>query len=298
MRIVVTGKTGQVAHALRAAGEAAGAEVLCIGRPEIDLSQPLTLEAPIRALRPDVIVSVAAYTAVDKAEDEAQLAQVVNGDAPGALARIAAELNIPILHLSTDYVFAGDKAGVYVETDATGPLNVYGRTKLSGEQQVARATANHVILRTSWVYAPYGRNFVTTMLGLADTRDEVRVVADQQGCPTYAPEIANALLTVARRVARDGSPELRGVFHLTGQGETSWAGFAEAIFAGSVARGGKAVTVHPIATADYPTAARRPSNSRLSGEKLSKIYDLRLNPWHVSLQDCLTRLRGAPEHKI
>lgn len=297
MRIVVTGTEGQVDTALQVLGEAMGHDIIRLGLPEIDLAKPETLSAPIRAARPDVIVSSAAYTAVDKAESEQALAQAVNGDGPGEVARIAADLNIPILYLSTDYVFSGDKPMPYVEDDATGPVGVYGQTKLSGEIQVAGATPNHVILRTAWVYSPYGRNFVKTMLRLGETRDEVGVVADQRGSPTYAPEIARAVLTIAERVVADADPALRGVFHLTGQGETHWAGFAEAIFAGSAARGGKAVKVIPIATTDYPTPARRPANSRLNSEKLSKIYDLRLDPWHVSLEDCLTRLLGAPAGK-
>ncbi len=293
MRVVVTGKEGQVDTSLAELGEKLGIEIIRVGLPEIDLSKPETLAGPVKAAKPDLIISSAAYTAVDKAESEAGLAQAINGDGPGELARIAAELNIPILHLSTDYVFAGDKDGVYDETDTPAPVSVYGRTKLSGEEQIKAATSNHVILRTAWVYSPYGNNFVKTMLRLGETRDELNVVADQNGCPTYAPEIARALLTIAQRVAKDSDPKLRGTFHLTGQGETTWAGFAEAIFAGSAERGGKAVRVNPIPTSAYPTPASRPANSRLSGEKLAATYDLRLDPWGVSLDDCLTRLTGV-----
>ncbi|MBP2159775.1 MULTISPECIES: dTDP-4-dehydrorhamnose reductase [Asticcacaulis] len=293
MRIVVTGKEGQVDTSLAELGEKLGIEIVRVGLPEVDLSKPETLAAPIKAAKPDVIISSAAYTAVDKAESETDLAQAINGDGPGELARIAAELNIPILHLSTDYVFAGDKDGVYDENDTPAPVSVYGKTKLSGEEQIRAATEDHVILRTAWVYSPYGNNFVKTMLRLGETRDELNVVADQNGCPTYAPEIARALLTVAQRVAKDSDPALRGTFHLTGQGETTWAGFAEAIFAGSKDRGGKFVTVNPIPTSAYPTPAQRPANSRLSGEKLAATYDLRLDPWRVSLNDCLTRLTGV-----
>ena len=293
MRIVVTGKEGQVDTSLAELGETLGIEIVRIGLPEIDLSKPETLSGPVKAAKPDLIISSAAYTAVDKAESETELAQAINGDGPGELARIAAELNIPILHLSTDYVFAGDKDGIYLETDTPAPVSVYGKTKLSGEEQIRAATPNHVILRTAWVYSPYGNNFVKTMLRLGETRDELNVVADQNGCPTYAPEIARALLSVAQRVVADSDPALRGTFHLTGQGETTWAGFAEAIFAGSSMRGGKAVKVNPIPTSDYPTPAKRPANSRLSGEKLATTYDLRLDPWRVSLNDCLTRLTGV-----
>lgn len=291
MRILVTGKEGQVDTSLQALADAQDdIELIRIGLPEADLSRPETLTAPVLAARPDIIISSAAYTAVDKAESEADMAQRVNGDGPGALAKLAAELNIPILHLSTDYVFAGDKDGVYLESDKPGPIGVYGKTKLSGEEQIAAATPNHVILRTAWVYSPYGNNFVKTMLRLGETRDELNVVADQHGCPTYAPEIARALLAVARRVATNTDPSLRGVFHLTGQGETTWADFARAIFDGARDRGRKAVKVNDIPASAYPTPAARPANSRLSGEKLNTIYGLSLDPWRISLADCLDQL--------
>jgi len=295
MRIVVTGKDGQIDTALRVCAEAMGElEIICLGLPEIDLSDLETLRGPITAARPDVIISSAAYTAVDQAEDEADLAQIINGEAPSELARIAADLNIPILHLSTDYVYAGDKPAPYSESDTPAPVCVYGRTKLSGEIGIAQATPNHVILRTAWVYSPYGRNFVKTMLRMGATHDVINVVNDQWGCPSYAPEIARVLLTIARRVSYDPDPALRGVFHLAGQGETTWAGFADAIFLASAAWGGRPVKVNPVSSAAYPTRASRPANSRLSSEKLSKVYDLRLDPWHVSLEDCLTRLLGVP----
>ncbi len=293
MRMLVTGKEGQVDTSLQRLGDATpGIEVIRIGLPEIDLSRPETLEAPIREARPDIIISSAAYTAVDKAESERGLADAINADGPGELARLAAALDIPLLHLSTDYVFAGDKNGRYVETDTPGPHSAYGLTKLSGEMAIERATNNHVILRTAWVYSPFGNNFVKTMLRLGETRDEIDVVADQLGCPTYAPEIARALLSVAQRVMTDRDPALRGIFHLTGQGETTWAAFAEAIFQGAQIRGRKPVKVHPIPTSAYPTAAKRPSNSLLDGEKLSVTYGLRLDPWRISLDDCLDQLIG------
>ncbi|MGN6423661.1 MAG: dTDP-4-dehydrorhamnose reductase [Asticcacaulis sp.] len=290
MRIVVTGKEGQVDTSLQQLGEAQGLTIIRLGLPEIDLSNPGSLSAPIEAAKPDVIISSAAYTAVDKAETEPELAQKINGDGPGELARIAARLSVPILHLSTDYVFSGDKDGVYTEDDETGPVSVYGATKLSGEHQIAAYTPNHVIMRTAWVYSPYGNNFVKTMLRLGETRDELNVVADQYGCPTYAPEIARALLSSARRVVEDSDPSLRGTFHLTGAGETNWAGFAEAIFKGAEARGRKPVKVNPIPASQYPTPARRPANSRLSGEKLNVFYNLTLDPWRTSLDDCLDQL--------
>jgi dTDP-4-dehydrorhamnose reductase len=290
MRILVTGKEGQVDTSLQMRGEALGLEIIRIGLPEIDLSQPETLEAVVREINPGVIISSAAYTAVDKAETEVELAQRINGDAPGILARLAAELDIPILHLSTDYVFAGDKDTPYTETDMPAPVSVYGKTKLSGEDRIRAATGNHVILRTAWVYSPYGHNFVKTMLRLGETRDELSIVADQHGCPTYAPDIARVVLAIAQQVVIDPDPTIRGTFHLTGSGETTWAGFAEAIFAGAEARGRKPVRVNPIPASDYPTPAKRPANSRLNADKLDEVYGLRLAPWQDSLDVCLNEL--------
>jgi dTDP-4-dehydrorhamnose reductase len=290
MRILVTGKNGQVDTSLKSIGDQLGLEVIRIGLPEIDLSMPDTLEAAVREAAPDVIVSSAAYTAVDKAETEAELAVKINSEAPAELARLASDLNIPILHLSTDYVFDGEKQSPYTETDTPGPFSVYGRTKLSGEDRIRAATENHVILRTAWVYSPYGSNFVKTMLRLGETRDEVNVVADQHGCPTYAPEIARALLAIAQQVAIDRDPTLRGTFHLTGDGETTWAEFAQAIFSGATKRGRAPVKVNEITTTEYPTPAKRPANSRLNADKLDAVYGLRLDTWQNSLEECLDQL--------
>lgn len=290
MRILVTGKEGQVDTCLFDEGTKRGHEIVRIGLPETDLSKPETLYDIVIEHRPDVIISSAAYTAVDRAETEKDLAQKINGDAPGALARAAKSLDVPILHISTDYVFAGDKKGAYVETDEPAPQSVYGETKLSGEHQIAEATDNFVILRTAWVYSPYGNNFVKTMLRLSETRDSLNVVADQYGCPTYAPEIARILISVAEKIKTSDDQALRGIFHMTGQGQTNWHGFATAIFDAAQKRGGKSMAVHPIASSEYPTPAKRPENSVLSGEKLKKTYDLSLDPWEVSLDQCLNAL--------
>ena len=296
MRILVTGKEGQVDTSLQQLGDAMpDIEVIRIGLPDIDLSRPETLERPVREARPDVIVSSAAYTAVDRAESEPALAEAINAAGPGELARLAKIMNLPLLHLSTDYVFPGDKDSPYIETDTPGPVSVYGLTKLSGEMAIENATANHVILRTAWVYSPFGGNFVKTMLRLGETRDEVNVVADQHGCPTYALEIAQALIVVARRVTADPDSALRGIFHLTGCGETTWARFAEAIFDGAARRGRNPVKVNPIEASAYPTPAKRPANSRLSGQKLKDVYGLELKPWLTSLDDCLDRLLNREE---
>lgn len=290
MRLAVTGKQGQVVTALLELGPGAGVEVIAVGRPELDLADPNSIRRVLSALKPDVIVSAAAYTAVDKAESEPELAFAINAKGPAAIAAIAAELNIPVVHLSTDYVFAGDKDGVYFETDATAPVSVYGQSKLAGEEAVALATSNHAILRTAWVYSPFGANFVKTMLRLAETRDAIDIVADQKGTPTSALDIADAVITIASRLVSDPGPTLRGVFHLTGQGEATWADFAEAIFAVLQEKEGKAVTVGRITTERYPTPARRPANSRLSHHKLAEIYGIVLPHWRESTKVVLDRL--------
>lgn len=290
MRIVVTGKYGQVVSALRECGPGAGVEVVAIGRPELDLAIPETIRAVLSEVEADAIVSAAAYTAVDKAESEEALAFRVNADGPAALARVASEIGIPIVHLSTDYVFSGDRTGLYVETDPTGPLSVYGRSKLEGEQAIAAAHPNHAILRTTWIYSPFGTNFLKTMLRTARASDTINVVADQWGTPTSAFDIADAAIAVAKRLCSDPDPRLRGVFHLTGRGEATWADFAEFIFADLLERSGEAVTVGRLATADYPTLARRPANSRLSNEKLKRIYGIVLPDWKQSTKVVLDRL--------
>ena len=291
MRVVVTGRDGQVATSLAAlAGDQT--QIVRLGRPDLDLERPETLAPALRAARPDVVVSAAAYTAVDQAESEPERAQAVNAVAPGVLAEAAHALGIPILHLSTDYVFDGLKPQPYVETDATGPVTVYGATKLAGERAVAQAADDHLILRTAWVYAPYGGNFVRTMLRLAETRDEIDVVADQRGCPTYAPDIASSLLTLAlARFAGKGRP---GLYHMAAAGEASWAELAAAVFEGSAGHGGPTAQVRPIATADYPTAAARPRNSRLDGGRLRAVFGVSLPDWHDGLDRCLDALIVHP----
>jgi dTDP-4-dehydrorhamnose reductase len=292
MRIVVTGTKGQVVQALVETGAGGENEIIPVGLPELDLAKPSTIEPAIRAARPDLIVSAAAYTAVDKAESEPELAHAVNAAGAGAVAAVAASLNIPIIHISTDYVFSGDKTTPYLEDDATGPISVYGHSKLAGEQRVADATANHVILRTAWVYSPFGANFVKTMLRLAETRPSLRVVGDQVGRPTSALDIAAAILAIADRLKQDTDPRLRGIFHLAASGEANWADFAREIFHGLYLRTGKQIDVESIATSEYPTPAKRPANSRLSTDKLKAIYNVVAPDWRVSTDVVLDRLIG------
>ena len=291
MRIAVTGSKGQVATSLI---ERAGSdvEVVALGRSVLDLEDRGTVIAALEGAQPDVVVNAAAYTAVDKAEAEEALAVRVNGEGAGHVAEAATRLGVPILHLSTDYVFDGALPRPYREEDPTGPTGAYGRSKLIGERLVAERCPDSVILRTAWVYSPFGANFVRTMLKLGETREEVGVVADQVGNPTSALDIADALIAIAATARDNSSLALRGVFHMTGAGEASWADFAEAIFAEAAARGRRLTRVKRIATADYPTAARRPVNSRLDNGKLSRVYGLTLPAWRASLAACCARLIG------
>lgn len=295
MRLIVTGREGQVARSLQERGAADGVEVICLGRPDLDLANPDSVYLAFADARADAVVNAAAYTAVDKAESEEALAMAVNGAGAGAVAAATSWAGIPVLHLSTDYVFPGDGARAYREDDPTGPLGAYGRSKLAGEAAVASANPLHAILRTAWVYSPFGANFVKTMLRLGATRDELGVVADQFGSPTSALDIADAVIAMARRWRDTPSdPALAGVFHMTGAGEASWADFAEAIFEEAEAHGGKPVKVRRIATADYPTPARRPANSRLDNSKLLGVYGIAMPDWRVSLKPTIARLVNGP----
>jgi len=289
MRVAVTGSKGQVATSLIERG-AHKAEVVALGRPAFDLTDRASVIAGLEAARPDVLVNAAAYTAVDKAEAEEALATRVNGEGAGHVAEAAARLGVPLLHLSTDYVFDGALDRPYREDDRTAPAGAYGRSKLAGEKAVAERCENAVILRLAWVYSPFGGNFVRTMLRLNETRDEVGVVADQRGNPTSALDIADALIAIAARLKDDKSPALRGIFHMTGSGEGTWADFAEAVFHEAAARGRRLTRVKRIATADYPTPARRPANSRLDNEKLARVYGVRLPEWRGSVAACCARL--------
>ena len=294
MRIAVTGTAGQVVTSLLERGEAQGHEVIAIGRPDLDLADPASVARALEAARPDVIVSAAAYTAVDKAESESDLAFAVNGAGAGAVAQAAKALGVPVIHISTDYVFDGTLDRPYVESDPTGPTGVYGASKLAGEQAVLATYAeNSAVLRVAWVYSPFGGNFVKTMLRLAGDRDEVSVVADQVGNPTSALAIADGIIQVATNLVADGSPALRGIFHMTASGEASWADFAQAIFAASAARGGPSASVRPIGTADYPTPATRPANSRLDCGKIARIHGVTLPDWRMSLDEVMDRLQPA-----
>lgn len=291
MRVVVTGREGQVARSLAEIGPEFGHEVVTLGRPELELGgEPAAIARVLERARPDVIVSAAAYTAVDRAETEPNLAYAVNARGAEAVAATAADLAVPLVHLSTDYVFSGSKPQPYVEDDAVEPTGIYGASKLEGERRVLAAHDDVAVLRTAWVYSPFGTNFVRTMLRLAESRHEISVVADQHGNPTSALDIARAILTVADKLKDADAAELRGIFHMAGSGEASWADLAEHVFAAAAAQGGPSARVRRIDTVDYPTTAKRPSNSRLNCGRLSAAYKVSLPDWRQSAADVVQRL--------
>ncbi len=291
MKIAVTGNHGQVVSALREQAARFGVDVIAMGRPILDLSKTGTVLPALEAVQPNAIVHAAAYTAVDQAEQDSELACQINTIAPGEVAAAAKVLGVPIVHLSTDYVFNGEKPAPYVETDPIAPLNYYGASKAAGEKAVAGQAPNHVILRLSWIYSPFGKNFVRTMLRLAKSRDTIDIVSDQHGTPTSAFDVADGIIKVVQNlVARPDTASLRGLFHMAAAGDTSWAGFGEAVFAVSKQIGGPSAKVHPIESRDYPQAAKRPANSRLDCTKLAKIHGVRLPEWRSSLKLCVERI--------
>ncbi|BAN51117.1 dTDP-4-dehydrorhamnose reductase [Metapseudomonas resinovorans] len=288
MKVLITGSNGQVARELQLA-LAGKAEVLALGREQLDLNDPELIRQRVRAESPDLLINAAAYTAVDQAENEPAAAFAINATASGVLAEEAATLGVPLFHYSTDYVFDGSKVGAYSETDATNPLGVYGQSKLAGEQAIQAVGGQHLILRTSWVYSRVGRNFLLTMQRLLQERDELRVVDDQIGAPTWAGSIAQATVQLLDRW--QAGNRHWGVYHLTNQGETSWFGFASAIAEQLEAEGKACARLQPIPSSEYPTPARRPLNSRLDGRKLAKDWQLSLPDWRSALAECLRQPR-------
>jgi dTDP-4-dehydrorhamnose reductase len=305
LRLLITGATGQVGWQLQRTLAPLG-EVIACTRSELDLSQPETAATAVRELAPHIVVNAAAYTAVDKAESEPELAHIVNAIAPAGIAQELARTGGLMIHYSTDYVFDGEKAAPYVEDDPTAPLNVYGKTKLAGEQGIAASGCAHLILRTTWVYDVRGKNFLRTVLRLAREREELSMVADQHGAPTWARAIAEATAQIAARCLqwRDVSGwGASGVFHLSAGGQTTWAGFAEQILqefaalaewpadTGEWGSPLVAKRVVPIASQQFPTPARRPHNSVLSNAKLRETFGLQLPDWRrqlrLALQDAV-----------
>lgn len=290
MKIAVTGRDGQVGWELCRSLAPLG-ELIRLGRQQCNMAEPAQVEALMRELRPDIVVNAAAYTAVDRAESEEALAQAVNADAVGAMARVLASYGGRLLHYSTDYVFDGQGTAPYREDEPTAPLGAYGRSKLAGEAQIQASGVEHLILRTCWVYGTRGKNFLLTMLKLARERDSLRVVADQVGCPTSSRMIAEA---TAALIARGAPTAGDGVVNLSCTGAASWHEFAQAIVSGGARRGlCRDIPVLPIATHEYPTPARRPAYSVLDPTRLGERHGLRMPSWQQALDDVLDALVGG-----
>ncbi|WP_298852012.1 dTDP-4-dehydrorhamnose reductase [uncultured Ruegeria sp.] len=285
MKALVFGHNGQVATELRRRAQAQGVTVEALDRSLADLSDPSQCAAVIGKTDAEVIINAAAYTAVDQAEEERDLAQRINGDSPGAMARAAAERGLPFLHISTDYVFDGSGTTPWRTKNPTGPLGAYGQTKLNGERQIAEAGGSYAILRTSWVFSAHGKNFVKTILRLAETRDRLTIVADQIGGPTPAADIADTLL----KMAKTGSEVEGGVFHYSGAPNVSWADFAREI----VSQSGLPVQIEDIPTEAYPTPAPRPLNSRLDCSRLKDVFEIQRPDWKAGLAAILSELKSA-----
>jgi dTDP-4-dehydrorhamnose reductase len=289
MDILITGGSGQVGTELGGLTWPEGVTVFAPGRAELDLADPASVAAMMASRPWAAVISSGAYTAVDKAETEVRDAWLVNAVAPAIIAQAAKSAGIPIVHVSTDYVFDGSKDGFYSEADPVAPLGIYGASKEGGEQAVRTGNPRHAIVRTAWVVSRHRSNFIKTMLRFGAERDEMRVVGDQRGCPTFAGDLAAALQTIVlRMIADEAAP--RGTYHFVNAGEASWAEFASAIFAASGRHGGKQPKVTTITTAEYPTPARRPANSRLATSKLTADYGITPRPWTEALDETVAAL--------
>jgi dTDP-4-dehydrorhamnose reductase len=292
--ILVFGHSGQVATALREAALPAGWSVRTVGRAEADITDADAVESIVASSGADLVINAAAYTAVDRAESEPEIAFAVNRDGAAHVAKSSARAGLPLIHISTDYVFDGKTAGrAYRESDPVNPLSAYGVSKASGENAVRKMAPRHAIVRTSWIYGPHGHNFVRTMLKFGEARPEMGIVDDQYGSPTAAADIADALIAMARRILAapaNCQNELFGTFHFCGTGWTTWYGLAYEIFALSRVHGGGMPGLRPIATADYPTPAVRPANSVLNCQHLADVYGITAPSWRSSLETCVAKL--------
>jgi dTDP-4-dehydrorhamnose reductase len=293
MTVLIIGCRGQVGRELMEARPPVGVSPIGLGHGDLDLTDRGAVRRVVNRYRPMLIVNAAAYTAVDRAESEPDAAFAVNADGPAHLAEAAATAGIGLIHLSTDYVFDGAKQGAYTEDDEVRPLGVYGASKAAGERAIRARLERHVILRTSWVFGTHGTNFVKTMLRLGRERDQVQVVADQWGCPTGAADIADAILAIAHRILFDRRGNDWGTYHFAGRGTTNWCGFAEAILERAAPFWGRRPEVTPIATADYPTPARRPAASVLDCTHFDRTFALPRRPWTEQLDTVVQSLLGA-----
>lgn len=291
-QILLTGVGGQVGYELNRLAAERGCAVIGLTHQQLDIGDAETVNRIVTQLQPSLVINGAAYTAVDKAEQEVEAAMRANRQGPANLATTCQAHHIPLIHLSTDYVFDGNKDGAYHEDDPVAPTGVYGQSKWEGEEAVRARLAHHLIIRVSWVFGPHGNNFVKTMLRLAAERDELRVVADQHGCPTSATHIANALLALADKI-REGVDIAWGTYHFCGMPETTWHDFAETIIKEGVKLNllDHAIPVHPITTSDYPTPARRPQNSVLDCRRIMKTFDLKLPRWQEGLTTMLASIK-------
>lgn len=288
--ILVAGKNGQLARCLRDSAVLRNVPLVAISRPELNLENGEGIDRVMAAVEPSAIVNAAAYTAVDPAEAEPQRAFSVNCAGAALLADAAARRGIPFIHISTDFVFDGSRRSPYREDDVPAPLNVYGSSKLASEAAVLEACPGAAVIRTSWVYSAYGNNFVRTMQRLSETQPVVRIVDDQRGTPTSAADLAAGILAIVERLRSVKDSDDGGIYHLAGEGETSWHGFAAAIFAGLARRGRRVPRLQAITTAEYPTAACRPKYSCLDTSKAQRVFRVRLPPWRSSLEACLDQL--------
>jgi dTDP-4-dehydrorhamnose reductase len=284
------GRNGQLARCLQDQAAKQGIDIASVGRPELDITSVVSVERVVALLKPIAIINAAAFTAVDRAEEEPKSAYAVNRDGAAHLAAAAARRDIPFIHISTDYVFDGRKSSPYQEHDVPAPINVYGRSKLQGEAAAREMHPGAIIIRSSWIYSPYGQNFLLTMLRLARTQPIVRVVDDQHGMPTCAVDLAAAVIHVAQQVCMMPHREWGGVYHLANRGDVTWHGFAAQIFSGLARRGLPIPRLQPIVTADYPTLAARPAYSCLESSKTEKVFGVRLPPWQDSLEVCLGQI--------
>lgn len=291
MKLLIIGAKGQLGYELQQLAPPSGHQVTAVDLPECDITRPADI-ARMMQPPPDLVVNAAAYTQVDRAESEPELARAVNCDGPAHLAQACARFNIPLIHVSTDFVFDGQARAPYREADPVHPLSVYGQTKAQGEVRVRETLAQHIILRTAWLYSAYGANFVKTILRLAGERDTLSVVADQQGCPTWAANLAEAVLTIVSRYQQN--PNITwGTYHYTGAGMTTWHGFAEKIL--ELARRFqtfKIARIASISTAEYPTPARRPAYSVLNCQRIEREFGISPRPWEDSLGKMLTQYLG------
>ncbi|MDW2075397.1 dTDP-4-dehydrorhamnose reductase [Vibrio sp. 1863] len=285
MRVLITGGRGQVGYCLtKQLSEYGSNTVLSLDKEDLDITNQDAVKAMVQEFKPTIIINAAAHTAVDRAEEEVELSYAINRDGPKYLAEAAQEVGAAILHISTDYVFEGNKEGEYLETDITNPQGVYGSSKLAGEEAIAQACEKYIILRTAWVFGEHGNNFVKTMLRLGAVRDELNIVGDQFGGPTYAGDIAKVLIEIANRISKD-EPVEYGIYHYSGLPHVSWYQLADAIFDSAVAQGVllKKPNLTSISTEQYPTPAKRPSNSRMSTQKITDEFYLEASDWKLAL---------------